>query len=249
MSGVELLQREPSITADIDEQMATRSYNELGYTGLKGMDIAKKIEKAIGRTPFTPESVLAYKNKGLNMFGNWSLADVFGFVLWSVLSVAMLTLSWFVVGRLGGNSTAYLLTSAAVAVINVVTYASGIGAFYASIVEPWLGARAWVRRTLQDCNNAWKPDEWSNRRGIQQIAPLKLPEFVLASALAVKDMCAENNLSCRLYVDQLTPDQLYTKKMQPVELDMDPFLVVVIDGTDYFIEVWNEPKYRQQRMV
>lgn len=63
-----------------------------------------------------------------------------------------------------------------------------------------------------------------------------IPEFVLQTALDIKERCPE----AKFFVDELR-----YKTMFP-----DPFLVVQSeDGSQFYLEVWNEPGFVQKRMV
>jgi hypothetical protein len=58
-----------------------------------------------------------------------------------------------------------------------------------------------------------------------------IPEFALSTALAIKKEFNEG----RFFIDELVGDE-------------DPFLVWRYQGWDYYLHVWNEPKFRGQRV-
>lgn len=63
----------------------------------------------------------------------------------------------------------------------------------------------------------------------------QIPEFVLQTAIDIKKDLPDANL----YIDQLTV----------ANFTVDPFLVVNYKQKDYYVEVWNEPKYKQKRTI
>ena len=69
---------------------------------------------------------------------------------------------------------------------------------------------------------------WDSRRLEYHMA--NIPRYVLETALAVKEAVPSATLCVH-------------------ELHHDPFLVLLIDGTEYYIEVWDEPKFGAKRTV
>lgn len=62
-----------------------------------------------------------------------------------------------------------------------------------------------------------------------------IPEFALQTAVDLKRRCP----IAEFYVDELTVEKRV----------LDPFLVVRCGGQQYFLEVWNEPRFQQKRSV
>ncbi len=79
---------------------------------------------------------------------------------------------------------------------------------------------------------AW---EWST---LDIGAVANVPEFALQTALDVKRKVEGHHIYMRVNV-------LRNREQQA----RDPFLIVRFNGQDYYVEVWNEPGYKQQRQV
>lgn len=65
----------------------------------------------------------------------------------------------------------------------------------------------------------------------------QVPEFALQTALDIKKRCP----NVEIFIDELVAQQVPTN---------DPFLVVKPNTKsykEYYVEVWNEPRYRQER--
>lgn len=63
-----------------------------------------------------------------------------------------------------------------------------------------------------------------------------VPEFVLQTALDIQEKCP----AVEFFVDELRSER---------ERVVDPFLVAKLGNQNFYLEVWNEPEYRQQREV
>jgi hypothetical protein len=61
-----------------------------------------------------------------------------------------------------------------------------------------------------------------------------VPEFALQTAVNLNAICPRVSLS--------------VEEMQKTE-DKDPFLVASLDGASYYLEVWNEPGFKQERVA
>jgi hypothetical protein len=61
---------------------------------------------------------------------------------------------------------------------------------------------------------------------------LPIPEFALQTAIDVKTACPE----VALFIEELRTTK-------------DPFLVAKLGGETYYLEVWNEPGFKQERVV
>ena len=66
-----------------------------------------------------------------------------------------------------------------------------------------------------------------------------VPEFALQTAVDIAEHTGTSEVD--FYIDQLVVN----------ERTLDPFLVVRCkkDTTDYYLEVWNEPKFKQEREI
>ncbi len=118
-----------------------------------------------------------------------------------------------------------------------------------------------------DTFNVWNNREflWNSQK-IEDVRGLRIPEFALQTAVELKEVCPE----ATIYVDQLqefhrpTPDPfIYAvierpavrkamKITSPWGNEPTHFEQIVSPGIAtrrYYLEVWNEPKYKQEREV
>lgn len=69
----------------------------------------------------------------------------------------------------------------------------------------------------------------------------QVPEFALQSALDLKRECSFSDVKLYFEIDEMTMQR---------KPRLDPFLIVYVSGgPKHYIEVWNEPKYKQERVV
>lgn len=72
--------------------------------------------------------------------------------------------------------------------------------------------------------------EWKLKRISEYDKPV--PEFVLRTAVDVKTLCP----GAELWIEEMT-------------LSRDPFLVASHGSATYYLEVWNEPGFKHERVV
>jgi len=77
--------------------------------------------------------------------------------------------------------------------------------------------------------------EW--RKCLLSLYSKPVPEFVLQTALDIKERCSD----ALFFIEELYVEEVVKR---------DPFLIVQVKGGPaYYIEVWNEPKFKKERSV
>jgi len=80
--------------------------------------------------------------------------------------------------------------------------------------------------------------------GSDTVSRTRIPEFVLQTAVDVTKMMSNDGIKYKLEIEML----IEKEKVAP-----DPFLVLVVDGPEryirFYLEVWNEPGFKQRREV
>jgi len=247
------LKREPKDEVSVPDEFIEKCDSLLGYKLAADVTFAKKFSEATA-TPDRPEGLTVLRQDLVQKYKrskersvNGSTLETLGFVPFLLLFIACLYLAW---------SSEIWTWPPAVDGSDKVTrddVRRFIGAVMATIVTAcmcvWLcqaatqylfdnvRSRLWERRSLQSCNSQINV-------GTLILGSLPVPEFVLQTALDVKKI----DPSCVLYVDQLIAIPAERTKREPISLD--PFLVAVTqDGQEHYLEVWNEPGFKQQRMI
>lgn len=76
---------------------------------------------------------------------------------------------------------------------------------------------------------------WQWRRSFLRVYPGTVPEFALARALEIRK---KSSNSVQIWVEYLAKESLKN----------DPFLVVGVESVEYYLEVWDEPRFKPQSL-
>lgn len=215
---------------ELDEKLRTEAEKLLGYKGPADIGKAKeKFEKQVkevfdglGLRPFTRASVEAYKTKAA--WSGWSKKHGWQAAACGIAGAA----------GIAGFATSIALDHWAIVPLLPVSAILIAGAI--------ANAKRFVGPTWQ-----WRIAALGG--GWNDVYTGRVPEFALQTAVDLKKACNKAGMKADFYVEFMQEKAL----RHP-----DPFLAVVVSDefaptrlrTDLlYIEVWNEPKYKQEREV
>jgi hypothetical protein len=224
----------PEYIDPIDEdilKLAEKSKSELGYSHLlENLIKTKKTEKTIPTAnyladidvyPFDEKSVNEYKEQKCKEALDNIPQDIPPIYI-KILTVIGILLFW--------GHTFY----------NPAKIQSAC--FFTVMAIPLFIDKLWIKKTHEA--------KWSLILLSEYKKPV--PEFVLNTALEIKKKFP----NAILQIDELSLEEINNKSnnytmiapLLATVLFLDPFLVATIDGKEYWVEVWNEPNFKENKV-
>ena len=218
---------------DSIEELANKSAVELGYVRLRAsLNNKKEKEKqaSIGQTvlaklasinvfPFESKSLDEYKNNK-TVAKNSIIYNKENIIVFCISSL-FLSLAIYLIVNFG----------------SINFFPGGIAIFSLLYSVPFTLVGLWKSFSINNTKYFWKPYNIVNFSD-------PIPEFALQTAIDVKKVFPEATFC----IEKL--EQIEEVKVIKVEAPrLDPFLVAHIEGKDYYLEVWNEAEFKQNRVA
>lgn len=211
------LKRSPLVSpeGDFPDDTLKAAATKLNYRAAPPRDaMVRLLQQRCGVLPFTQESVRKYKSR-VDTLPFWFAATLTATIVYCVASVGLL-LTGLIMSE-PNCGLAWTLMSLAY---------TGMWVYVRHLYPEVPIAKFWETQL------SWNEHSLSHYSGA-------VPEFVLQTAIHVKDTLSEHR--CEFQIERIEANR------RP---KTDPFLRVNIDGSDWlYLEVWNEPKFTQTREV
>lgn len=220
------------------DELLKAAREELKYSAIDQPGKLDEILFSIGVTPFTDSSIEAYKDRATkaNNCIPWMIGMILGTLALGAIGAFISMIAWNYERSAGPVVGAcFLAASACCAIAVVALYQRRKHLLPPGIAfDDLIGAVAsWKTCTLEDYERP-------------------VPEFVLQTALDFKRELVKraDQPEMKGCTHNILIDELRMEKVRPV----DPFLVLMLKHPGQspvlrYVEVWNEPKYKQERLA